>query len=119
MEALPIRGFQEMEMDVLDKFSLFWSIMKRNHLILGFILSVILVLFGAITSQWILMIIFVILIALVLVCSDVLQWVKTQTDQLSINNESIAIDIKSMKGSIELIKHDIYEIKQSLEINGK
>lgn len=89
--------------------------MKRNHLILAFIPGIIAVLFGVFTGQLILMAIVVLLIALVLVSSDILQWVKTQIEQLHVDNERNVTEINHLEESLGSVNHDISEIRQRLE----
>ncbi|GAB7016256.1 hypothetical protein [Methanogenium cariaci] len=88
--------------------------MKRNHLILAFIAGIIAVLFGVFTGQLILMAIVVLLIALVLVGSDILQWVKTQIE-LHTDNECNVIDMNHLEESLGSVNHDISEIRQRLD----
>lgn len=88
--------------------------MKRNYLILAFVLGIIAVLFGVISGQLILMTIVVILIALALVGSDMVQWVRTRIE-LHIENERSVTDMHHPEESLGSVNHDMSEIKQRLD----
>ncbi len=80
----------------------------------SFVLGAIFV-YTVITSQWGLMTIAIVLIALVLVGLNALQRIENQAEQSHGTNEQIVTELNSLKELVESVRQDTNDIEQRLE----
>ncbi|MDD4127735.1 MAG: hypothetical protein PHV39_08630 [Methanomicrobium sp.] len=87
----------------------------KRALVILLILSFIVVLYGAITFQWGLIIFFIYLIVLIILVLFILQKIITHFQVSVETNRQMASDIESLTESVNDIKEDIREIKNLMK----